>query len=187
MRLFIGVFLPVPIRQHLVHQLGPSPFPGFRITAPESLHVTLKFIGSAQEFHVPSIASKLTPLAARHARFELGLQGGGLFPNRKAPRVFWVGLTGEVDNLKTIAEETEVAMDELGFPLENRNFKPHLTMARAAVDGRLEKEGIRFCKLFADYKSPMFQVSSIALVQSRLGSSGSRYEILQSFPLGQPV
>ncbi len=57
---------------------------------PESMHVTLKFIGEKSSEAVDGIKQALS--AIRTGGVEISFRGYGFFPTAKAPRVFWIGI-----------------------------------------------------------------------------------------------
>src|ERR1044071_533091 len=147
MRLFIGVFLPSEVSSHLAARLRASPpLPQLKWIDPSSLHVTLKLIGQAPDENTSIFQSVLDRVAGRHKTFKIWCEGGGVFPNQKNPRVFWTGLSGEVELLKRVAGNLEQEFSQLGFPPENRRFSPHLTLARV---GQAEPPVEEFTKIFS--------------------------------------
>jgi RNA 2',3'-cyclic 3'-phosphodiesterase len=184
MRLFSSIFLSKPVLDQVLQQeSGLMEIPGLRWIPKDTLHVTLKFLGEVPEHKVSGIKMAIQNVSSRHNAFEIYCQKGGVFPSRKSPRVFWTAVDGEVDKLRALANDAETEMDGLGFPPENRRFSPHVTLARATADGPFVTASDQFCTLFSTFKSSMFKVSDIHLVQSHLHPSGVRYEVLQSFPL----
>jgi RNA 2',3'-cyclic 3'-phosphodiesterase len=131
MRLFIALDIDTNIRNRIAYFLdGVSAFsPEARWANPESLHVTLKFIGEQPEAAVEEIKQALS--AVRATTSEIYFRGYGFFPNAKAARVFWVGV--EVGpQLPALAAAIAIKLALLGIPKEDRAFTPHLTLARAA-------------------------------------------------------
>jgi 2'-5' RNA ligase len=96
---------------------------------PESLHVTLKFIGEQPEAAVEQIKQALTAVAGEAA--DIHFRGYGFFPTAKSARVFWIGLEAG-PQLAALAASVDDKMASLGIPKEDRAFSPHLTLARGA-------------------------------------------------------
>ena len=92
MRFFVALDIDDAIRGRIARFLdGVREFaPDARWVRPESLHVTLKFIGEKPEEEVDKIKRALETIAAE--RFEMSFRGYGFFPGARAPRVFWVGI-----------------------------------------------------------------------------------------------
>ena len=110
-------------------------------------------------------------MAAAHRRFELRLQGAGTFHGN----VLYAGLAGQTASLALLAEDVQVACRAAGAVLEDRPFRPHLTVARgphAHVPPAL-----------AAYSGPSWPVTHVELVRSVLGRQAT-HVVLRRFPLG---
>ena len=135
MRIFIGIDLKDEIRGKIARFLeGVSPFaPEARWVQPETLHITLKFVGEQTPEQVEQIKQKLRGVEA--AALEIRLSGFGFFPTSKSPRVFWIGIQAG-PALAKLARDIDAAVAELGIPREEREFSPHLTLARGGGPDR---------------------------------------------------
>jgi RNA 2',3'-cyclic 3'-phosphodiesterase len=134
MRVFIALDIDDAIRARLEQFLeGVRGFAtDARWVRPESMHVTLKFIGWKSPEAVEEIKQALT--AIRAGAIELSFRGYGFFPTAKSPRVFWIGIGAgpEMAALAKLVDETTAA---LGVPKEEHEFSPHLTLARRGGSG----------------------------------------------------
>jgi 2'-5' RNA ligase len=134
MRIFIALDIDAAIRERLQQFLdGVRGFaPDARWVRPESMHVTLKFVGEKPVEAVGEIQRALG--AIRATAFQISFRGYGFFPNPKSARVFWVGIAAgpELAELARAVDETTVA---LGIPAEQHAFSPHLTLARRGESG----------------------------------------------------
>jgi len=131
MRIFIALDIDDPIRQRIARFLeGVRGFaPDARWVKPESLHITLKFIGEQSEPAVEQIKLALGTVTAGPA--EIQFHGHGFFPTAKSTRVFWAGIESG-PQLASLAAAIDDKTASLGIPKEERAFSPHLTLARAA-------------------------------------------------------
>src|SRR5271166_2890660 len=129
MRIFIALDIDDAIRERIQRFLeGVQGFaPDARWVRPESLHVTLKFIGEKPDEAVEAIKAALAGVQAEP--FEITFRGYGFFPTPKAARVFWVGIDAGPP-LVNLATAVDDATSGLGIPKEDRPFSPHLTLAR---------------------------------------------------------
>src|SRR6266568_4063268 len=129
MRIFVGIDLESEIRAGISRFLdGVRGFaPDVRWVRPESLHVTLKFIGEQKPERVEAIQERLRSVEGAAA--EIRFAGYGFFPTAKSPRVFWIGIQAGPE-LAELATNIDAAIAELGIPREDRPFSPHLTLAR---------------------------------------------------------
>ena len=190
-RAFIAIELPDAIRDQLGEiesRLKPRlPARCIRWVKPDSIHLTLKFLGQ-----VPADQIDLITLSARSAvasllSFTLEVSGSGCFPDLHRPRVVWVGVH-EVDpagRLQSVQRAVEASVEPLGYPPERRPFSPHLTLGRLARDVRppdLRKVGevIHATPVGALGK---WEVDEIALIKSDLQPSGAVYTILSRIAL----
>src|SRR5579863_10165409 len=131
MRLFIALDIDDAIRERIALFMdGVSPFaPEARWATPESLHVTLKFIGEQPDDAVDQIRFALQSVAANTT--EIHFRGYGFFPTAKSARVFWIGMDAGAQ-LAALAASIDENMASLGIEKESRVFSPHLTLARGA-------------------------------------------------------
>jgi RNA 2',3'-cyclic 3'-phosphodiesterase len=130
MRIFIGIDLDQEIRAKIARFLeGVSGFaPEARWVRLESLHITLKFIGEQTAEQVEAITQQLRRVES--APVEIQVSGYGFFPTATSPRVFWIGIHAS-PHLAELACRVDSAVAELGVPREEREFSPHLTLARS--------------------------------------------------------
>ena len=129
MRLFVAIDIDDAVRQRIARYIeGVCGFaPDARWVRPESLHVTLKFIGEKPSEQMTDIKNTLSSI--RENAVELSFRGHGFFPNTKAPRVFWVGIECG-PQLSALAKTVDEALSELDIPRETHPYSPHLTLAR---------------------------------------------------------
>jgi 2'-5' RNA ligase len=160
---------------------------GLRWVAPAGIHLTLKFLGDTPEEQTGSIGSVLAQAVHQHGRFRLGLGKPGFFPEARAPRVCWLGLTGELDRLGLLQSEVDRSISALGFPPERRSFEAHLTLGRV-VDGATAIEKRKLVEAASITQAPdgqLFWVESVSLMQSQLLAGGARYNRLCEAKLNQ--
>jgi RNA 2',3'-cyclic 3'-phosphodiesterase len=159
-----------------------------RWLSPDSLHITLKFIGQVVDNNVSKIQRVLTICASEVAPFSLSTAGSGVFPSSRRPSVFWLGLTGGVEPLQALAGALDAGLKEVGIATEPRPYRAHVTLGRLASDRKgYPALATDFTRHFADFPNLSFPVRSFQLVQSHLESTGSRYEILTDYPLTGPA
>jgi 2'-5' RNA ligase len=180
MRVFIAVDLPSHIRKNLAdvqHDLSPSSN-SVRWVAPESIHITLKFIGEMPEKQLEDIDTALTGFTWKP--FTITVRGVGFFPGKRSPRVFWAGM--EAPTMKDMAEELDTRMERLGFDKEKRAFRPHITLARAR-DNRIDSSLVTAAEPYVEHDFGAFIADRLFLFQSILKPSGAVYEKLKEYLL----
>ena len=147
---------------------------------PESLHLTLKFLGDVEASRVDSLSSAATAAATALGPFTLSIEGAGSFPPRGAARVLWLGVRDEAAGLSLLQLRLENECAAHGFPRESKPYKPHLTLARlrAPQDAAALSEAHRR----SHFGPHTFQVSDFVLMRSELGPGGSRYTPVSRHP-----
>jgi 2'-5' RNA ligase len=194
MRLFVALDITDAIRDRIsLFVAGVSGFvPDARWAKPESLHVTLKFIGEQPESAIDQIKQTLSTIQCPAP--EIQFRGYGFFPTATSPRVFWIGLEAG-PQLPALAAQIDDRMASLGLPREDRPFSPHLTLARIAgrsASPRRSKTDRpnRTYQLLQEKLSalstPEFGTMTprqFFLYQSQLSPKGSKYTKLAAFDL----
>jgi len=151
---------------------------------PGNIHLTLKFLGDTDPDRIPGIQNKLAETLAPFAPFRLSLNSAGVFPNTKSPRVLWVDLKDDDGALETLQTGIEKALESAGFPLEQRSFSPHLTLARIkSPKGKKELKNELDAVNQEGITPHPFDVGEIKLYESQLTPKGSIYTVLANFKL----
>lgn len=153
-----------------------------RWTRVENLHLTLKFLGDIERQQVEPILEVLKKLMETQPPLHLIVQGLGVFPNSRRPRVLWAGLKGE--RLLELVEAIETSLMPLDFPPEDREFTPHLTLGRI----RSLRGWDRVFALLKAHEHMVFgesTVKEVTLYQSTLRPDGAVYTELGSTPFQQ--
>ena len=194
MRLFVGLDIDDAIRSRIARFLdGVRGFaPDARWVKPESLHVTLKFIGEQPEDKVENVKRALGTITAN--RFEMNIRGYGFFPGPRMPRVFWVAIeAGKA--LTSLAATVDEQLAALGVAKEEHAFNPHLTLARGAggPGSPRRQKGDRPNRSFwplqeklSALPAPEFGTMTAReffLYRSQLSPGGSKYTKLAGFGL----
>jgi 2'-5' RNA ligase len=148
---------------------------------PENMHLTLKFLGNIKEEIVEKIINIMKRICSHYSPFNLEIKSVGMFPNRKSPRVLWVGV--EDNNvLKTFQEEIDNGMASTGFEREDRKFTPHLTLGRFR-SSRGNEPLLEAIKLHEKDHFGSINVKSIFLIKSDLSPAGARYTEISEISL----
>jgi RNA 2',3'-cyclic 3'-phosphodiesterase len=180
-RLFIAIEIPIEIRNTLaalVKELR-GVAPQVKWVRAENLHVTLKFLGATDANKLGELEKVLRTIHIAQP-VTLNFCGMGFFPNEKRPRVFWAGMESSA-NLSPLAEALDHVMHTLGFPLENRPFTPHLTLARFDPPGLPPNLG-GVVKQHASQSFGSLTAREFHLIESKLKPTGAEYTTVQSFP-----
>jgi RNA 2',3'-cyclic 3'-phosphodiesterase len=183
MRLFVAVTPPPDAVAQLWSAAAGvrAAQPGLRWTAPEQWHLTLAFLGEVDDGPRQDLTERLGRAAARHGPMTLALRGAGRFGDR----VLWTRVDGDVERLRGLAASVRAAARRARVPVEDRPYRPHLTLARSrgAADLRPAVDAL------AGYAGTPWAASELHLVRSYLGAGpggGARHEVLVSWLLGRP-
>lgn len=191
MRLFVALDIPQSIRTAIEQYVDDLRriAPDAKWVRPESYHVTLKFIGEWKR-DVREIISALETIEA--APVDIAFRNSGFFPTPRAPRVFWAGIEADA-NLAPLAHQADEACATLGIEREDREFSPHLTLARSGSGSpRLKKNESptpalkRLAERITGMPAPEFgtmHAEEFFLYESKLSSGGARYSKLKAFGL----
>ena len=180
MRLFVAIDIPAEIKdalRYFVDRLRPTAKIGWSPAG--NLHVTTKFIGEWPEPRLDEMKRALMALPAKGA-IDITVKGLGWFPNARRPRVFWAGVEGG-EPLRTLAHATEQATARLGVPIEERDYSPHLTLARIRETVPLDRlhQTIESFPAGCGFNFGSFSAKQFFLYLS----AGGKYTQLAGFPL----
>ena len=187
LRLFVACELPEVLRSALASlqaELRERAGVQLRWVRAEGIHLTLKFLGEIDESRLDQIESALAgsveSFVIRVRLAKLGGFGGGRL------RVIWVGVEGDLDELRQLARVVERALAPVGFEEESRPFRPHLTLAR--VPDRLGNDQRRgLSELVSAFEVPAMpgaRLSQLSLIRSVLGPGGARHQTISRCPAG---
>lgn len=181
MRLFVGIALAPETRQALEHFVSHlrNESPDLRWSPPGQWHVTLQFLGDAQEEALSCIVRQLHAVTAKPVM--IALEEPGFFMRAKVFHI-QVRLT---DALLALHHEIGKALRPCGFEPEDRAYSPHITLARNR-GGSLSPEFKKLQQKMENCppaKLPSFTATEFLLYQSFLEAAGSRYEVRERFRL----
>jgi 2'-5' RNA ligase len=185
LRLFIAIDPPDATRRALtrtLREIKPE-LQGIRWVRPETLHLTLKFLGDTPEESIPELtaAARQAFRAIRPAK--LSFCGLGVFPNRRRPSVLWAGIEGGKDWLTNTVASLERALADIGIPPEARSFRPHLTLGRIGRGTHLP--AAELSRVLETYASRSFgegPITEATLFASTLTPQGAIHEQVAEFP-----
>jgi 2'-5' RNA ligase len=177
LRLFLAVDPSPEAVDDLVQIVGRLRSPG-RPMRPEQLHVTLAFLGEVVDTARPSVERAVAGAAAQAEPGQLRIGGGGRF----GTTVLWAGLRGDLDALHALAASLREALRDHGVDLDERPYRPHLTVSRPAA--RVSTAQLRAdLELLGRYRGPFWPLDHVYLACSHFPAE-ARHEKLSSWVLG---
>ncbi len=145
------------------------------------MHVTIKFLGGVEESMLPSVIDTVEQCAKNAKQFGVSFQELGAFPNKRRPRVFWIGCVNEDGVLLKLKEDLDTTLRPLGFPVEDRAFHPHVTLGRVKERGNVRN-------LLSMLEKRIFEphaarIDGIFVMKSVLKPSGAEHSALKAIRL----
>lgn len=155
--------------------------PILRWASAAGLHCTMRFFGAVDAERAAALPGLLAEAAALFDPLPVVVRGVGAFPSWRRPRVVWAGLAPD-PKFELLHHEIERRAMALGFDVEGRIFRPHLTLARLVQPGpgAAIREAARGVRL----REPDV-VSAVALVASRPTPRGYAHATVTTVNLGR--
>jgi 2'-5' RNA ligase len=185
-RTFLALNLPPATRDALYERTAAvrAAAPLASWVARENLHLTLQFLGDVDDERVAAVEARIREIAVTHRRLMLDIGGAGAFPNLGQPRIVWMGVASD-PKLELLQHDLERGNESLGFPVEGRAFRPHITMGRIRVALQAAEREAMVSELRECAFRERVTVTSVDLMESALGLGGSRYTVLAAAALGE--
>ena len=164
MRLFVGVDLPGEIKQTLLEfqselrQLGVNG----SWKSVDNLHITLEFLGELENDKISALTETITKVANNVKPFGLTTGGLGAFPSLKRSHTLWTSVSGDLLNLNQLKDTLHYELKDRAFKLEERQFKPHITLASRPKTDNIDLSIVQVKKLGE------FMVEELVLFESRV-------------------
>jgi 2'-5' RNA ligase len=150
--------------------------------SPPKMHVTLKFFGSIDVGIAPAIGDALEAIASGERAYPVRVQRVTAFPSVSRAHVIVLELDDPSGALREAAKRVEDAAEALGFPREQRSYRPHVTLARIrqGADARPWLEAVG--------KTPGIDgvATEIVLYRSDLYREGAEYTPVARVPYAPP-
>jgi 2'-5' RNA ligase len=183
-RCFVAVNLPPFIKENLgrIQEELRKAQADVSWVKPENIHLTLKFLGGIGEKRVERVKEVLANAVAMAGSFDIQLEGLGVFPGIKSPRVVWVGVKETPAALIELQKAVDEGLAQIGFPKEGRKFSPHFTLGRVRSPRNVEALRQALTEVKTEGLEAV-KIESLELMQSQLSPKGSTYSVLQKFYL----
>ncbi len=182
-RTFVGIELPEIVKKGIAEIKNRySDMEGVSWIKPEGAHLTIKFLGEIGSDVVDGLACALEPGMENVKSFKMKIEDAGVFPNLSKPRVLWLGVKDE-KHLRQLHLKVDEEARKVGINKEERNYHPHITIARIKADTCPPK----LKEFLKEFKGKTLwegiEVKSIVIYKSVLKPDGAEYEKLYEIPL----
>jgi RNA 2',3'-cyclic 3'-phosphodiesterase len=148
-------------------------------------HLTLVFLGQTSLTEVSKAEEAIRHACQGIPALAVHVRGVGGFPSLRRPRVVWLGLTGDIDELKNLQGRIASALQAVGEHRGKRPFNPHITVGRLR-----ESPPASFTKALKELQDAHLAdavFDQIYLFRSELSPKGAKYTPLVSVSLEEPV
>ncbi len=180
MRLFIAF----PLEPSVADQLGriitalKQKEADVKWVPPKNIHLTACFLGDTDESKLVAVNKVIEEIASQHQKVLTNIDAVGGFPSLEKPRVIWAGMTNGSEGLSAATSSLVGKIRRHGFTLDDKPFKPHLTLGRV-------REGGKFAELSEYLKTYTFapipiHFDKLTLFESTLTPQGPIYKGIHS-------
>lgn len=145
---------------------------------PDNIHITLKFLGEVPAGDIEKINKAVETATQKFKTFEINLREVGGFPSLKNPRVIWVGVEEGKEELIRLSQSVDRELSSLGFPPEERDFVPHLTIGRVKSSKNIKELAQKIDK----HQNANFGqgiVDKVLIMESNLNLKGPTYSVIK--------
>ena len=177
-RIFIAINLPDDIKRTLLSYEKRWRNLHIRWTNFNKMHITVEFLGEVNRNGLDAILLAAENTAVEIKPFDIRLDKIVLGPDPAQARMFWViiYIDSYLMKFKNLMDEN---LKRNNFIPEAREFKPHITLARARGNQLKGKQtNIALTNL-------RFRAESVEVIESQLHSGGARYKVVESFEFGE--
>jgi 2'-5' RNA ligase len=188
-RAFIAIELPPELKKELAvleAQLRKNSPPVIKWVDPQTMHITLKFLGDTSDSIIDDLMLALKEAVKGAAPFKLEIHGVGSFSGPDRTETIWVGVSGEMEKLAALQKNIESNTELLGYKREKRLFSPHLTLGRVR-DEAGSSDCRRIGKLITETTFTALHnvdVTAVNLLKSQLTPAGAIHTVIGTAKLG---
>lgn len=191
-RLFIAVRIPEEIKTKMEKAQAELrralPAGGVAWTRREQFHLTLEFMGDVAAHRAGELAEAVRRTCQEFTRLRLRAQRVGFFPNIRAPRVIWVGITDAEDRLLRLQQALEAAVRSFTLEQREQKFGGHATLGRVK---HLTRSGTKLLTLLAAGMAGRFfgewTADGVELMRSELSPHGAFHTTIVKAPFADLI
>ncbi len=183
MRTFVAVELIADLKKKIEELQNPLKRISTDVSwvKPGNVHATLKFLGEVPVEKIEKVFEGTKTALEGMKVFKLSLKDLGCFPNMKRPRVVWIGVDKGKQELSLLQKKIEDEMGKIGFPKEDREFSPHLTIGRVKSPKNIDK----LTELIKNtsFQTEEIEIKEVVVMKSELYPAGAIYTPLKKINL----
>jgi RNA 2',3'-cyclic 3'-phosphodiesterase len=187
-RLFVAVTVPPGVKakmeeaQAQLRRVIPQRI--VRWARREQFHLTLRFLGDVAAPRVEALGKAIRAACLGFGPLHLRAEQLGFFPDLRYPRVAWVGVRDEAEQLPRLQHTVEAATEGFTAEKKEERFTGHITLARIKGIKRPEAEALSQAALgMADRLFGQWTAYQIDLMRSELLPQGARHSTIATIAL----
>jgi 2'-5' RNA ligase len=191
-RLFVALAAPDAVKSEIEKAQNDLrralPDGSVRWTRPNHFHLTLRFLGNVAVERVEPLSEKLRLTCRDFIPMKVRAERIGFFPERGFPRVIWVSVCEQNQELIRLHHAIQTSTDEFTSEPTENEFAGHITLGRAKKIRRSEAEILTsFATRMRERTFGEWIVSRIELLRSELLPDGAQHTVLATIPLTAPT
>lgn len=184
-RVFFAIDIPQAATRILEAYLSrlkkAFPYQNIKWSPLENCHITLAFLGVIHQNHIANLIANAGKKLENFNRFSLTLDKIELFPSAENPKVISLKIEPHA-SLNQLAFLLRQAILDSNYPVEEREFRAHLTLARL----RHAKANHFNLQAAPPLFIPLIPITQIKLFESKPSEGKRIYFPLAQFPLNLP-
>lgn len=181
------LFIAVPLPEDITSMLAAwstewrDRLPFRKWVHPADYHITLHFLGGCTPLQAERIKEQIAQTEIHLKPFTLQINQLGFFGQSRKPRILWAGVSGDLHALQHLRETVVSALEPLGFPGENRPYRPHITLAKNYQRDDFPADQLELFHI-PETTQNVWQVQEFVLYQTHLGQI-PMYEAIRQYAL----
>lgn len=174
------VFVALPIPKATIEKISELqvPLEGVRWQKVSQMHLTLRFIGEADDELIEELKAGFSNIDA--PPFKLEFTGLGHFPRRGKPKVLWVGVE-KSEELMQLKNKIDPVCDQANLDPEDREYKPHITLGKNKYGNK--EDILRYLDRYGEIEFEPVEVNYFTLYSSTLTPDGAIHDPLEEYKL----
>jgi 2'-5' RNA ligase len=176
-RTFIALPIPASLKaklERLQRLIAPS-LPDARWVEPAGFHITLAFLGDVDDLHLSSVCNAVAESVRGFSPIDLTIRSLGAFPDMSRPRVFWVGIEGDLEELAALQAAVFAGAETAGYRPDAEKFRPHITLGRMKVKRGQEVDVTPLEAHYRTWAAGVFTADSVVTYASTGAADGPSY------------
>jgi len=147
----------------------------------DKFHVTIKFLGDVRVSILDDVIGEAEAAVKNFPSFGVGFGSLGAFPDKRSPRVIWIGCDNPDGTLRKIKESLDRSLQRFGFEIEKRQYHAHITLGRVKSTKGIGNLTPKLEKL--NFEPHNATIETIHVMKSLLSPEGAEYSVLKSIQL----